>query len=285
LSMLRVPVQFEINNVKAVNIAKVMVDLIKQAHWLVSMPEYRLPQNLQAGTREHALYLTFVISIDYMTDAEKLWSKARSAYELYPEKFTPEKVLAVSERTLEVFVKRLGARFGSSAAKTWKKISQVLMEKYGGDPRNITAQPLTIEEIKWRLQDFPYLRGAKLTNFYIRAMGETGLFKVKDLDELDIPVDKQIARFTIYTGVLKLKGGRFQGCVNDDPLRSLIQEAWREAAKTVGIAPWKLDEPMWNIGSKLCTYRRCGRCPVNAYCDKTKGVTLRENLLIWENTA
>jgi len=28
-------------------------------------------------------------------------------------------------------------------------------------------------------------------------MGETDLFKVNDLDELDVPVDKQIARFTI----------------------------------------------------------------------------------------
>ena len=215
--MLRVPIQIEIDNDKAISIAKVLLDLIGQRHWLVSMPEYQLPRNLQAGTCEHALYLTFVISIDYMTDAEKLWRKARGAYELYPERFTPEKVLAVSDRTLQVFVRRLGARFGSSAAKTWRKISQILLEKYGGDPRNITPQPLTIEEIKKKLQDFPYLRGSKLANFYIRAMGETGLFKVKDLDELDVPVDKQIARFTIYTGVLKLKNGKFQGCANDDP--------------------------------------------------------------------
>jgi len=40
-------------------------------------------------------------------------------------------------------------------------------------------------------------------------MGETGRFKVKDLDELDVPVDKQIASFTIYTGVLKFKSGKF----------------------------------------------------------------------------
>ena len=54
------------------------------------MPEYQLPRNLKAESREHALYLTYIISIDYMTDAEKLWSKARGAYELYPERFTPE---------------------------------------------------------------------------------------------------------------------------------------------------------------------------------------------------
>jgi len=95
------------------------------------------------------------------------------------------------------------------------------MEKYEGDTRNITAQPLTIEEIKRGFR-ISYLRGSKLANFYIRALGETGLFKVKGFDELDVPVDKQIARFTIYTGVLKLRSGKFQGCANDDPLRSLI---------------------------------------------------------------
>jgi len=282
--LFEVPVRFEFDEGKAINIARILLDLIEQKHQLVSMPEYRLPRNLQAGTREHALYLTYIISIDYMTDAEKLWQKARGAYELYPERFTPEKISRVSERTLQVFLRRLGARFGSYAAKTWKKISAILMEKYGGDPRNITAQPLTIEEIKEKLSEFPYLRGSKLANFYIRAMGETGLFKVKDLNELDVPVDKQIARFTIYTGVLKLRSGKFQGCANDDPLRSLIQEAWRKAAKTLGTAPWKLDEPMWNIGSKLCTYRKCSQCPVNVLCNKTRGITFRENMVIWETS-
>jgi hypothetical protein len=246
------------------------------------MPEYQLPRNLAAGSREHALYLTYVISIDYMTDAEKLWSKARGAYELYPERFTPGKISTVSERTLEAFLRRLGARYAPSAVKTWKKISTILTEKYGGDPRNITLEPLTIDEIKDRLSGFPYLRGPKLSNFYIRVMGETGLFKVKDLDMLDIPVDKQIARFTVYTGVLKLDSGKFQGCVNDDPFRSIIQRIWREAAKAINTSPWRLDEPMWNIGSKLCTYRKCKECPVDDLCDKTKGAAFKENIIVWE---
>lgn len=279
--MLKVPLPFEIDHNKAVEIAGVLSGLIAQRHRLISMPEYQLPRNLMPGGREHALYLTYVISIDYMTHAEKLWQKARGAYELSPERFTPEKVLALSERTLGCFLKGLGARFGSPAAETWKKISAVLMEKYGGDPRNITDQPLTIKEIKERLSDFPYLRGAKLANFYIRVMGETGLFKVKDLNELDIPVDKQITRFTVYTGVLRLKSGKFQGCANDDPLRSLIQEAWRRAAKAIGTAPWRLDEPMWNIGSKLCTYRKCKQCPIENLCNKTKGITFKENVIMW----
>jgi hypothetical protein len=131
MDLLKIPIKFEIDDDKAVSIAEILLGLIEQRHRLISMPEYQLPRNLQAGSREHALYLTYVISIDYMTDAEKLWRKARGAYELYPERFTPEKVLAVSERTLEVFVRKLGARFGSSAAKTWKKISRFSWKSMG----------------------------------------------------------------------------------------------------------------------------------------------------------
>jgi len=247
-----------------------------------SMPEYVLPRNLKEGTKEHALFLTYTISIDYMTDAVKLWKRSRGAYELHPDMFTPKEILKVSPRTVENFVKKLGARYYTNAAKTWIKISKVLAEKYDEDPRNLTKEPLEIAEVKQRLKDFPYLRGNKLSNLYIRVMGETGLMKVEDLNELDIPVDKQVARFTIYTGVLKLLSDQFVGCAQEQPLRGLIEEAWRNAANTLGTAPWKLDEPIWTVGSKLCGERRCGQCPVENLCDRTKGITFKENTVVWK---
>ena len=280
-----VKVEFSIDDSKAFEIAEMLHDQFYNRKGFFegySMPEYVLPRNLKEGSKEHALFLTYVISIDYMTDAEKLWKKSRGAYELYPERFSPEVILKFSPRTVETFVKKLGARFYSNAAKTWIKISKLLADEYDGDPRNITEEPLEIEEIKRRLQDFPYLRGNKLSNFYIRAMGETGLFRVRNLNELDIPVDKQVARFTIYTGVLKLLSEQFVGCAQDEPLRSLIEEAWRNAAKKLDTAPWKLDEPIWTTGSKLCSGRKCGRCPVKSLCDKTKGITFKENTVIWK---
>jgi len=282
-----VKTEFVIDDLKALKIAAKLFSEFYNRKGVFegySMPEYVLPRNLKEGTREHALFLTYVISIDYMTDAEKLWRKSRGAYELHPERFTPEEILKVSPRTVETFVRKLGARFGSGAVKTWVAISKVLLDKYDGDPRNITKEPLGIVDMKKRLNDFPYLRGNKLSNFYIRVMGEKGLFKVKNLEELDIPVDKQVARFTIYTGVLKLLDKQFIGCAQDNPLRSLIEGAWRQVAKTLGTAPWKLDEPIWTIGSKLCSERKCGKCPVEDLCDKTKGGTFKENTVIWRKT-
>lgn len=281
----RFEVEFTIDDLKAVKIAgRLFSQFYNRQDFFAnySMPEYVLPRNLNEGSREYALFLTYVISIDYMTDAEKLWKKSRGAYELYPERFTPEQLLKASPKNVEAFVRKLGARFGSTAAKIWVDLSKILSEKYAGDPRNITPQPTTIKEIKQKINEFPSLRGPKLSNFYIRAMGETGLLKVKDLGELDIPVDKQVARFTIYTGVLKLLSEQFVGCAQENPLRSLIEEAWRNAAKALGSAPWKLDEPIWTIGSKLCSPRKCSQCPVEDSCGKTKGVIFKENIIVWK---
>lgn len=246
------------------------------------MPEYIVPDNLIEGSKEHALYLTLIISIDYMTDAVKLWRNARGTYRLYPEKFDPQVILGLGERTVTSFVRGLGARYPKAGAKTWRKISKILMEKYGGDPRNLTPEPLTIEQLKTKLRDFPYLRGNKLSNFYLRAMGESGLLKISDFSELDIPVDIQVARFTVYTGVLKLTSDSFEGCVHKNPLRGLIEEVWRNAAKKIETYPWKLDEPIWTVGSKLCTKRICSNCPVEDLCDKAKGIRFKDAVMTWE---
>lgn len=281
----RVDLEFAIDDLKAIKTAGRLYNQFYSRQGFFadySMPEYVLPKNMKEGSMGHALFLTYAISIDYMTDAVKLWKNSRGAYELHPDMFTPKQILKVSPRTVENFVKKLGARYYTNAAKTWIKISQALAEKYDEDPRNLTEEPLTIAEVKQKLKDFPYLKGNKLSNFYIRAMGETGLLKVKDFEDLDVPVDQQVARFTIYTGVLKLLSEQFVGCVQEQPLRGLIEEAWRHAAKILGTAPWKLDEPIWTVGSKLCSGRKCGQCPVEDLCDKTKGITFKENTLTWK---
>ena len=246
------------------------------------MPEYILPQNLIGGSREHALWLTYVISIDYMTDAVRLWNRSREEYRFKPKSFDPEKIIDMSDNSLKTFVKRIGGRYPTTGAKTWRKISRILLDDYEGDPRKITKSLSTIKEIKGKIDAFPYLRGRKLSNFYLRVMGEKGLFKISNFDELDIPVDIQVARFTIYTGVLRLLSESFRGCVHEEPLRGLIEEAWRNAAQEINTFPWKLDEPIWTIGSKLCSKSKCSLCPVNNLCDNVKGVRFTNAIAVWE---
>lgn len=280
----RYSVDFEIDSDKAEKIGKILLDQFynrKGFFEKYEMPEYILPPNLVKGSREHALYLTYVISIDYMTNAVKLWNRSREEYLHSPENFQSENILKMSENQRRTLIKRIGGRYPTTGAKTWLKIAEKLQE-FDGDPRNLTRTPSSIEEIKQKLDVFPYLRGKKLSNFYLRAMGENELFKISNFNELDIPVDIQVARFTMYTGVLKLLSESFRGCVHEEPLRGLIEEAWRGAASELGSYPWKLDEPIWTIGSKLCSKRRCSECPIPALCDKTQGIRFTNAIAFWE---
>jgi len=72
-------------------------------------------------------------------------------------------------------------------------------------------------------------------------------------------------------------------CVHEEPLRSLIEEAWRKAANELDTSPWKLDEPIWTVGSKLCSKRKCKQCPVESLCDNTKGVRFNNAIAFWKD--
>ena len=78
-------IEFQIELEKAVSISKILLDQFYNNKGFFkdySMPEYILPGNMISGSREHALWLTFVVSVDYMADAVRLWKNARADYEL-----------------------------------------------------------------------------------------------------------------------------------------------------------------------------------------------------------
>lgn len=232
------------------------------------MPEYVSPKGLNRSSREYALYLTYVIAVDFQTDAVKLWRRAKSRYEDEPNLFEPDVIVGLDKEYLRDIVRSLGARYSSGGADGWQRISKILLEKYDGDPRNITKEPITLAELKKRLQEFPYLRGKKLSNFYIRAMGENGLFKIKDFVKLSVAVDIQVARVTFYTGVLKIIGS-YYGCIHSEPVRPMVEDVWNQAAQKISVPAWYLDEPLWSVGSKLCSKKTCGRCPIKELCQRS----------------
>jgi len=255
---------------KAADVAEILYDQFRNRSGFFNgyeMPEYLPPAGLDKSSREYALYLTYVIAIDFQTNAVKLWSNARSLYEKEPKLFEPKVIVGLDKNYLRSIVRSLGARYPSGGADGWKKISKILLDEYEGDPRNIKKEPLSLEELRKKLRAFPYLRGKKLNNFYIRAMGESGLFKIKDFDKLSVAVDIQVARITFYTGALRIRGS-YYGCIHHKPVRPMIESVWNEAAKRISVPAWYLDEPLWSVGSKLCSKKQCSRCPVTKLCNK-----------------
>lgn len=237
------------------------------------MPEYIDPTT-NIGAKELALYLTYIISIDYQTNAERLWEKARRAFRSNPEMFTPEKVITTDKGALEHFVRSLGARFPSNGAKAWREISRILLDDFEGTPLNLTRKPMTVISLRHVISQFPYLRGRKLSNFYMRVMYEKKFFKIIDPQNIPVAPDIQVCRISFYTGVLKMIGGSNVD-IGRNSIRNQVEHVWSEATKNWGIPAAYLDEPLWTIGSKLCANKQCSPCPLKDICEKNFSVTFR----------
>ncbi|WP_041430346.1 hypothetical protein [Thermodesulfobacterium geofontis] len=72
------------------------------------MPEDILPKGMTKGSREHVLFITFTVSIDYQRKADELWESARRTYE-DPETrylFYPEKVYESSFEKIKDDIKK-----------------------------------------------------------------------------------------------------------------------------------------------------------------------------------
>jgi len=63
-------------------------------------------------------------------------------------------------------------------------------------------------------------------------------------------------------------------------MSGLIQES--NAAKKINTYPWKLDGPIWTVGSKLCAERVCHGWSVEHLCDKVKGIRFKRAAVIRE---
>lgn len=83
---------FSLDSDRAAKIASIIYPLFVDRKGIFKdyeMPEWVLPRGVKPGSKEHALYLTYIISVDFGVDAVKLWKNARGKYELYPGCFDP----------------------------------------------------------------------------------------------------------------------------------------------------------------------------------------------------
>ncbi len=250
---------FEVDRRRGLAVARRLLEL------QFDMPEYVLPRNAVEGSQELALYYTFVTALDYMVDSAKLWSRARELFEEKPEVFEPDRIMRMSDEELEAMLRRLGARRFRKSAEAWRQIAGILLEKYAGDPRNLTPEPLPVAELTKRLREFPLIRGCKLMPLYLRIMHEKKLLKLADPVNIEIPVDIQILRLSFYTGFLKTRAVEV---VVSEELRRLVRSAWRDVASELGVSPWRLDKPAWSIARAYCSKLRHSTCPLESVCEK-----------------
>lgn len=277
-----------------------------------TMPESILPSGVSRGSKEHIMFLTLTVSIDYMRDADKLWESSRKTYEDPSTRylFDTESLAKTNKEKIAEDMKKYGlAKRPNKDAGIWKRIGTTLYIKYEGDPRKFLESNeydsckiiKSLNDDKYienerEVNGFPNLRGKKIAPLWIRMLSDEARINLKNLDKIEIPVDIHVARASLSLGVVRGKYNENQR----EELFNKIRSAWSEGLGNTyydnkRIFPLDVDVPLWLLSRGGCSISRdketgsCDykenkqqdlekKCPVVQFCILGKIKNLSENM-------
>jgi len=239
--------------------------------------------------------------------------------DLYKERkflFRPndERWSKVTDRIMELILLPIAGLLRTkfeNIAKWWKNIITFLNKKCEGDASNFFIKlskeyniniqdPRSLEELHLRLvnrrkKEFPYgdkngrLMVALMSNSK-RGFGVLKGVKSKHLRHFDLPVNSQVIRLSLNSGLIKIldvkseeyssgkgkeiKRGRGLKLTQDikKGLVMVCKKLWRVIANKLKIFPVDLDIYVWSLGAIICKRfgKFCSLCPLNEICDSVK---------------
>lgn len=230
---------------------------------------------VKRGSYEHLMFITMVVSIDYMRDADKLWQAGRETMEDPETKwlFSPEivKNKKLDEIILAMKKHRLSQKYNKDAG-IWKRVSESFAYIYDSDPKILFEEcdydALKIFEKKYDIRfkwNFPSLSGNKIFPLWLRMLHDNVGIELVNLDKIPIPVDVHIARATFATGCLH---GAYTGTIAE--VSQKIDETWKNIIAQVQHHKLKyalqMDECLWYLSKYGCRFRKDEFCPKKREC-------------------
>lgn len=134
--------------------------------------------------------------------------------------------------------------------------SQLLLERYQGDARNIWSDEPSAFELEHRFREFVGIaqkKGSMAVNILVRDRG----IPIKGMDKImiDISYDRHVRRVFLRTGLIE-----------SDSEEALIRAARRLNPRY----PGELDGPAWRVGFTWCHPQNpdCSSCRLSSVCPK-----------------
>lgn len=236
---------------------------------VVSMPESEPPVGVERGTREHALFITLTVALDYLRDAAALWSAARQAFEGETTRWLFDTARVARSSAEDVRAALVSSRVALRPVKDaqiWQTVAATLDRRFGGDPRAMAEAvdhraPAMLEDLRRVPGEFPWLGGPKIGPLWVRMMSDEVQLLLRELELVPIPVDVHIARATYACGGLV---GSFTGTVS--AAAPAIKQLWGDALEGTGLRPLDIDQALWLQSREGCARRRGDFCPREGQC-------------------
>lgn len=223
----------------------------------VPQDEKNMPKTLERGGREHAMFLWNVCA--YMrggTDSGFAVSALGKLYDNRPELFLPETILAVSQDEIAKELNGVGLGFQYTAAKQWHQNSNLLLEKYDGDPRNIFNGVDNYDELVDRVKNKGGNRGGflgfreKMTSMAAYYLMEAGL--VEEFP-FPVPVDIHVMRVSIANQFVTFPAAELPSNVLSEKLLQILRDLYLDYSVERNINAVDLSNMVWLLSDALCS--------------------------------
>ena len=203
--------------------------------------EDHIPNN--ASDLEKALFLFYVIQLDYATKSQKLYEGAKRLYSEDKNYFSPSFILKTKEKDLlKVLQDYLKPRYINEATKRFYLNSEKIEKQYEADPREIFKGSKTAKEALIKVREFRGF-GPKIGNFFVRSMINSFGYEYIDIEDILPPVDVHDVRIAYLMGYTD-SNQMTQKNIRD------VKEVWSEGCKKGKVSWLVFDKALWLLGSE-----------------------------------
>jgi len=269
--------------------------------------------------RANFLFLRSLLDYQSIGTSESLESSILDIYRRTRCLFEPSndfwtEMTTERQRLLAILLLKLSGMFRRSfslVVTDWRRMIEFLREQCHSDASNFFEamaerlglnrnDPLALEKMQLILEKkgvFPFTYSKKNGRFLLTVMSENrrghGLLKSvvrEHLSNFNLPVDSQVIRVSLNTGLIKMmrvadreiviKNRLGRGLmIKRSDLTEPCQRAWRLVSSRVGLLPVELDIYVWSGGSLFCKHfgEYCFACPLTVVCDSWATKLVRES--------
>lgn len=197
----------------------------------------------EALPEQQALFLFYVVQLDYAVRGRVLYPGAAGLFNQNPEFYSPQFIKSLQDAELfELLASNLKPRYPNEAVIRYKLNSRQLEELYESNPLKIFTESQTAKEVLDKIHSFRGM-GPKTGNLFFRSMVLFFNLDYPDIDSVLPPVDIHDVRIAHILGFTE----------SDEMSENNINKVkviWNKASNESGVKWMIFDRALWLLGSE-----------------------------------
>lgn len=209
-----------------------------------TLAEHEVNPGLTLDSRLNYMYFTLPVCLNFQRSSPAMWQAALKTYQ-DPDTnylFYPEIVVQHAREKIQkdLLKHKLGLQLNKHT-DIWIAISKALHDHFESDPRILfkagnydVIEILNIIQTKHK-NNFPYLRGPKLSNYWLYILSHYTDLKLNNMQEISIIPDTHVIKSSEYLGMVP---------AGSDSLA--VIKAWKELLSDEKLTPVEMHAVLWN---------------------------------------